>query len=56
VATVVQAGAIVFKRDVGELRVLIVTAKQNPSYWIFPKGHIEPGETAGVPTTRRLRA
>ena len=51
-ATVNQAGAIVFRRDAGELRVLIVTAKQNPHHWIFPKGHIEPGETAEAAAVR----
>ena len=45
-ATVKQAGAIAFRHDAGDLRVLIVTARQNPSHWIFPKGHIERGETA----------
>ena len=45
VATVNQAGAIVFRREAGELRVLLVTARRNPDYWIFPKGHIEAGET-----------
>jgi 8-oxo-dGTP pyrophosphatase MutT (NUDIX family) len=52
VATVNQAGAIVFRRDAGELRVLVVTAKQNPHYWIFPKGHIERGETAEAAAVR----
>ena len=42
-----QAGAIVFKKtDTGPL-ILIVKAKKDPSHWIFPKGHIDPGESAG---------
>jgi len=32
--------------------VLIVTARQNPHHWIFPKGHIEPGETAEAAALR----
>jgi 8-oxo-dGTP pyrophosphatase MutT (NUDIX family) len=52
VATVNQAGAIAFRHQDGELRVLIVTAKQNPKHWIFPKGHIERGETAAAAALR----
>lgn len=51
-ATVKQAGAIVFRREAGELRILIVTARQNPDHWIFPKGHIERGETAEAAALR----
>ena len=39
-----EAGAIVIRRDGGVPRVLLVTAKKQPGEWIFPKGHIEPGE------------
>jgi diadenosine hexaphosphate hydrolase (ATP-forming) len=28
------------------LSILLVTSKKQPGFWIFPKGHIEPGETA----------
>ena len=41
-----EAGAIVVRRDGGSLRVLVVTAKRDATHWLFPKGHIEPGETA----------
>lgn len=51
-ATVNQAGAIAFRQQAGELRVLLVTAKQNPSHWIFPKGHVESGETAEAAALR----
>jgi 8-oxo-dGTP pyrophosphatase MutT (NUDIX family) len=44
--TVKQAGAIVVRHTKTGPLVLLVTAKRNPSHWIFPKGHIEPGETA----------
>lgn len=40
-----QAGAIVVSVRGGVEHVLLVTAKRNPSHWVFPKGHIEPGET-----------
>jgi 8-oxo-dGTP pyrophosphatase MutT (NUDIX family) len=40
-----QAGGIVVREDGGGLSVLLVRAKRDPSIWIFPKGHIEPGES-----------
>jgi 8-oxo-dGTP pyrophosphatase MutT (NUDIX family) len=40
-----QAGAVVVRPGKGEPRILLVTARRNPSNWIFPKGHIEDGET-----------
>lgn len=40
-----QSGAILIRVDGKEPRVLLVTAKRNPQNWIFPKGHIEKGET-----------
>jgi 8-oxo-dGTP pyrophosphatase MutT (NUDIX family) len=45
VAAVRQAGGIVFRRDRGGISILLVRAKKDPSIWIFPKGHIEDGET-----------
>ena len=41
-----EAGAIVVRRVGDELRVLVLTPKNDPDRWIFPKGHIEPGERA----------
>jgi len=43
--TVPQAGAIVFRTDTPDVRVLLVRAKQDPTKWIFPKGHLRPGES-----------
>ena len=34
--------------------VLLVRAKRNPAHLIFPKGHIEPGETAEIAAIREL--
>src|SRR5215210_3063528 len=48
-----QSGAIVVRLDSSEPQVLLVTAKRNPRNWIFPKGHIEKGET---PEAAALRA
>jgi 8-oxo-dGTP diphosphatase len=44
--TIRQSGAIVVRLDGREPRILLVTAKRNPRNWIFPKGHVEKGETA----------
>ena len=40
-----HAGGVVVRRDGPELRVLLVTARRQPGLWVFPKGHIETGET-----------
>src|SRR3982751_6556321 len=50
-----QAGAIVVRLDGDEPQVLLVTAKRNPKRWIFPKGHIEKGETAEEAALREGR-
>jgi len=35
--------------------VLLVSAKKDPRQWIFPKGHVEPGESAAEAALRELR-
>jgi len=50
-----QAGAIVVRRSGGALEVLLVRGSRPPHPWVFPKGHIEPGETAAETATRELR-
>jgi diadenosine hexaphosphate hydrolase (ATP-forming) len=50
-----QAGGIVIRKDDDRLSVLLVRAKKDPGVWIFPKGHIEPGETAGETALRETR-
>jgi 8-oxo-dGTP pyrophosphatase MutT (NUDIX family) len=50
-----EAGAVVIDLDVRPPRVLLVTGKRNPQHWIFPKGHIDPGETAEQAARREAR-
>ena len=50
-----QAGSIVFRLDTNEPQVLLVTARRNPRNWIFPKGHIEKGETPEEAALRETR-
>jgi 8-oxo-dGTP pyrophosphatase MutT (NUDIX family) len=52
--TVPQAGGIAFRGRGRNLAILLVSSKKQPGFWIFPKGHVEPGETdadAGVRET-----
>jgi diadenosine hexaphosphate hydrolase (ATP-forming) len=41
-----HAGGVVVRGRGEDLRVLLVTATRQAHQWVFPKGHIEPGETA----------
>jgi 8-oxo-dGTP pyrophosphatase MutT (NUDIX family) len=50
-----QAGSIVVRLDGKEPQVLLITAKRNPKNWIFPKGHIEKGETPEAAALRETQ-
>ena len=50
-----QAGAIALREREGRVEAMIVRAKKDPSQWIFPKGHIERGETAEDAAVRELQ-
>jgi 8-oxo-dGTP pyrophosphatase MutT (NUDIX family) len=41
-----QAGAVVVRLDGPAPLFLLVKARRDPTVWIFPKGHVEDGETA----------
>jgi 8-oxo-dGTP pyrophosphatase MutT (NUDIX family) len=51
-ARVSQAGGIVFRKDDDRLRVLLVRSRKDPAIWVFPKGHIERGETPAATAIR----
>ena len=40
-----QAGAVVFRTDGGSVLILLVRSRKNPGVWVFPKGHLEAGES-----------
>ena len=50
-----QAGAIVVRTGKTGPRILLVTARRNPRNWIFPKGHVESGETLRAAALREAR-
>ena len=52
---VAQAGAIAVRATATEPQFLMVTAKNDPQRWIFPKGHVERGETLEETAARELR-
>jgi len=48
-----QAGGIIVRRDAAAgISVLLVRSRKDPTLWIFPKGHVEPGETAEAAALR----
>jgi 8-oxo-dGTP pyrophosphatase MutT (NUDIX family) len=50
-----QSGAIVVRLDRDQPQVLLVSAKRNPRNWIFPKGHIEKGESPEAAALRETK-
>ena len=54
-APIAQAGGVVFRTHQSVPHVLLVRAKRNPLAWIFPKGHVESGETAREAALRETR-
>ena len=50
-----QSGAIVVRLDRDSPQVLLVSAKRNPRNWIFPKGHIEKGESPEAAAIRETK-
>jgi 8-oxo-dGTP pyrophosphatase MutT (NUDIX family) len=50
-----HAGGVVVRGSGETWRVLLVTAKRQPSLWVFPKGHIEPGESPEQTAVREVQ-
>ncbi len=51
---IAQAGAITFRKKQNALKILLIRSKKDPERWVFPKGHIEPDETAEAASLREL--
>ena len=51
---VAQAGAVVYRNVDDSIQILLILSKKKPQVRIFPKGHIEPGETALEASRREL--
>jgi bis(5'-nucleosidyl)-tetraphosphatase len=49
-----HAGAVVFKLTDRGPRYLLVEARGNRDRWVFPKGHVEDGETAADTAQREV--
>jgi 8-oxo-dGTP pyrophosphatase MutT (NUDIX family) len=49
-----HAGGIVGRWSRTGPRYLLVTAKLDPTHWVFPKGHIEKGETPAEAAQREV--
>jgi 8-oxo-dGTP pyrophosphatase MutT (NUDIX family) len=47
-----EVGGIVFPESGGTPQVLLVRARKDPRHWIFPKGHLEPGEAPDAAVLR----
>jgi 8-oxo-dGTP pyrophosphatase MutT (NUDIX family) len=41
-----QAGAIVIRQNGAGIRILLIRPRRSVDRWIFPKGTVEPGESA----------
>jgi ADP-ribose pyrophosphatase YjhB (NUDIX family) len=50
-----QAGAVAFRASAHGSDVLLVRAKKDPTVWVFPKGHVESGESIETAALRELR-
>ena len=50
-----QAGGIVVRFARGSRHYLLVRGKKHPEHWIFPKGHVEKGESAEEAAVREVR-
>jgi 8-oxo-dGTP pyrophosphatase MutT (NUDIX family) len=53
-SAITHAGGVVFRRTRDQVEYLLVRAKVPPDAWVFPKGHIEAGETAGEAAEREV--
>ena len=49
-----HAGGVVYRVRSGRPEFLLVTARRRPDVWVYPKGHIEAGETPQETAVREV--
>jgi 8-oxo-dGTP diphosphatase len=49
-----HAGGVVYRVSQASHEFLLVTARKRPEDWVFPKGHVEKGETAADAAVREV--
>ena len=49
-----HAGGVVYRTNGGTIEYLLVPATSSPGEWVFPKGHIEAGETPEQAAVREV--
>ena len=49
-----HAGGVVYRLEGEKPRLLLVTARRDPSVWVLPKGHIERGESPEQAAVREV--
>ncbi len=54
IKTIIQAGAVVYKKSENKIQFLLIKSSKDAAKWVFPKGHIEAGETEEQTATREL--
>lgn len=54
-SAITHGGGIVVRRTSLDAEYLLVTAKQDSHMWIFPKGHVESGETLDQAALREVK-
>jgi 8-oxo-dGTP pyrophosphatase MutT (NUDIX family) len=50
-----HAGAVVYRPCDRGIEILLVRARRDPTRWVLPKGHIEPGEAEEEAALREVR-
>ena len=50
-----HAGGVVYRIENGRPEILVLTARRRSDEWVFPKGHIEAGETSEQTAVREVR-
>ena len=49
-----HAGGVVYRLKDKTPELLVVTARRDPSAWVLPKGHVEPGESTEQTAVREV--